>query len=77
MDRRPQHVTAPDPERVRRILEPLGLWEQVRSVDPKRLGELIESRRLPPDVEDALLASREEVRTRFALYLKDAARTRR
>ena len=77
VDRRPQHVTAPDPERVRRILEPLGLWEQIRSVDPKKLGELIESRRLPPDVEDALLASREEVRTQFALYLKDPARTRR
>jgi putative RecB family exonuclease len=77
IDRRAQHVSAPDPERVRRILEPLGLWERVLTIDPKRLSELIESRSLPPDVEDALLASREEVRTQHALYLKDVARARR
>ncbi len=59
------------------ILEPLGLWEQVLAVDPKRLSDLIESRRLAPDVEDALLASREEVRTQHALYLKEPARARR
>jgi RecB family exonuclease len=77
VDRRAQHVTAPDPEQIRRILEPLGLWERVMSVDPKLLSGLIESRTLPPDVEDALLASREEVRTQFALYLKDPAGSRR
>jgi RecB family exonuclease len=77
IDRRPQHVTAPDVERVRAILKPLGLWEQMLTVDPKKLSELIESRRLSPDVEDALLASREEVRTQYALYLKDSARSRR
>jgi putative RecB family exonuclease len=77
IDRRPQHVSAPDAARVRGILEPLGLWEQVLAVDPKRLSDLIESRRLAPDVEDALLASREEVRTQHALYLKEPARARR
>ncbi len=77
IDRRPQHVTAPVDEQVRAILEPLGLWESVISVDPKKLSNMIESRRLPPDVEDALLASREEVRTQYALYLKDPARARR
>jgi RecB family exonuclease len=77
IDRRPQHVSAPDVERVRAILKPLGLWEQMLTVDPKKLSELIESRRLSPDVEDALLASREEVRTQYALYLKDSARSRR
>jgi putative RecB family exonuclease len=77
IDRRPQHVTAPDIERIRTILEPLGLWERVQTVDPKALTELIESRKLPPAVEDALLSSREEVRTQYALYLKDAARSRR
>ena len=74
IDRRPQHVTAPDADRVRAILEPLGLWEQVMMVDPKKLSDLIEGRQLPPDIEDALLASREEVRTQHALYLKDPAR---
>jgi putative RecB family exonuclease len=77
VDRRPVHVTAPDPLAVRGVLEPLGLWEQVLAVDPKRLSGLIESRSLPPDVEDALLASREEVRTQYSLYLKDSARARR
>ncbi len=77
IDRRPQHVTAPDAERVRGILEPLGLWERVLSVDAKGLSDLIEERTLPPNVEDALLASREEVRTQYALYLKDPARSRR
>ena len=77
IDRRPQHVTAPVEERVRAILEPLGLWERVQAVDPRKLSELIESRTLPPDVEDALMASREEVRTQYALFLKDAARARR
>ncbi|MFL5767879.1 MAG: RecB family exonuclease [Actinomycetota bacterium] len=76
VDRRPQHVTQPDEEALRRVLEPLGLWERVLSVDTKKLGDLVESRRLAPDVEDAILASREEVRTQYALYLKEAARTR-
>jgi len=77
IDRRPQHVTAPDERQVREILEPLGLWEQVLSVDPAKLSDLVESRTLSPAVEDAILASREEVRTQHALYLKDGARSRR
>ena len=70
-------MTAPDPAAIRGILEPMGLWDQVMSVDPKKMSDLIESRRLPPDVEDALLASREDVRTQYSLYLKDPARSRR
>ena len=58
-----------DRGQVRQILEPLGLWEQVLAVDPGRLNALIESRSLSPTSEDALLASREEVRTQHALYL--------
>jgi putative RecB family exonuclease len=77
IDRRAQHVTAPIEEKVREILEPLGLWEQVLSVDPGKLNALIESRTLSPDVEDALLASREEVRTQHALYLREAEGVRR
>ncbi len=77
VDRRPQHVTAPDEERLRAILEPRGLWESVLSVDTKKLNDLIESRSLPPDVEDAILASREEVRTQYALYLKEGIKTAR
>jgi hypothetical protein len=77
IDRRAQHVTAPIEDKVREILEPLGLWEQVLAVDPGRLNALIESRSLSPDVEDALLASREEVRTQHALYLREAERARR
>jgi RecB family exonuclease len=78
IDRRPQHVTAPDERRLREILEPLGLWDRVLSVDPAKISALVESRSLPPDVEDAVLASREEVRTQHALYLKEAsARARR
>jgi hypothetical protein len=46
-------------------------------VDPQALHRLIETRVLPPDVEDALLSSREEVRTTKALYLKDGDRARR
>jgi RecB family exonuclease len=77
VERRPQHVTAPVEAQVRQILEPLGLWEGVLSVDPAKLNALIESRTLPPDVEDRLLASREEVRTQHALYLKEPVRARR
>jgi RecB family exonuclease len=77
IDRRPVHVTAPDDERIRRILEPLGLWERVIAVDPKKLSDVIESRSLPPAVEDALLASREDVRTQYSLYLKDRVPSRR
>jgi putative RecB family exonuclease len=77
IDRRPQHVTAPDEARLREILQPLGLWERVLTVDPGRISDLVESRTLPPDVEDAVLASREEVRTQHALYLRDPARARR
>jgi hypothetical protein len=76
VDRRPQHVTAPDEARLRTILEPLGLWERVLSVDPAKIQALVESRTLSPDVEDAILASREEVRTQYALWLKEPSRSR-
>ena len=69
--------SAPAPEAVRAALEPLGLYESVLAIDTKRLQDLIESRTLPPHVEDALLSSREEVRTTKALYLRDGARARR
>jgi putative RecB family exonuclease len=77
VDRRPQHVTAPDDARIRAILEPFGLWERVLSVDPRKLNDLIESRTLSPGVEDAILASREEVRTQHALFLRENAQARR
>jgi CRISPR/Cas system-associated exonuclease Cas4 (RecB family) len=77
IDRRPQHVTAPIPEQVREVLEPLGLWDEVLSVDPAKLNALVESRTLAPDVEDRLLASREEVRTQHALYLRERERASR
>jgi putative RecB family exonuclease len=77
IDRRLQHVTAPDEARLRQLLEPLGMWERVLSVDAAKLQALIESRTLSPDVEDAILASREEVRTQHALYLKEPERARR
>jgi putative RecB family exonuclease len=77
VDRRPQHITAPVFDQVRAVLEPLGLWDRVLAVDPRKVSDLIESRTLPPDVEDALLASREEVRTQHALYLREPQRSRR
>lgn len=77
IDRRPQHVTAPDEAKLRAVLEPLGLWERMLSVDPAKVNALIESRTLSPDVEDAVLASREEVRTQHALFLKEAAKVAR
>jgi len=77
IDRRAQHVTAPDEQRLRQILEPLGLWDVVVSVDTGKLNDLIESRTLSPDVEDAVLASREEIRTQYALHLKEGERARR
>jgi putative RecB family exonuclease len=77
VERRPQHVTAPDDARLREILEPLGLWERVVSVDPRKLNDLIESRTLSPEVESAILSSRQEVRTQHALFLKEDARARR
>jgi RecB family exonuclease len=76
VDRRPQQVTAPDEAKLRAVLEPLGLWETVLALDTKKLNELIESRTLAPHVEDAVLASREEARTQYALHLKEGARTR-
>ena len=77
IDRRPQHVTAPDEFKLRQVLEPLGLWEGVLAVDPRRVSDLVESRTLAPDIEDAVLASREEIRTQHALYLREPARARR
>jgi CRISPR/Cas system-associated exonuclease Cas4 (RecB family) len=77
IDRRPQHVTAVDEDRLHAVLEPLGLWERVLSVDPRKVNELIESRALPPEVEDTILSSRQDVRTQHALYLKDPQGARR
>jgi putative RecB family exonuclease len=68
-------AAAPDPEEVRRILEPLGLYGSVLSVDPRRLDDLISGRTLPPSVEDALLASGD--RTTTDLYFRDRERSRR
>jgi putative RecB family exonuclease len=69
--------TAPDPEAVRSLLEPLGLYDSVLAVDPKRLHDLIQSRTLPPAVEEELLCSREDLRRTTALYLREPARARR
>ena len=63
--------TAPSPELARELLGPLGLLEEVLAVDPGRLQDLIERRVLPPAVEAALLASRQDVRTTKALSLRD------
>jgi PD-(D/E)XK nuclease superfamily protein len=68
---------APDADAVRRILEPLGLAERVLTVDPARLDALIATGTLPPSVEDALLSSRERVRTDTALSLRETERTGR
>jgi putative RecB family exonuclease len=68
---------APDSEEVRRVLEPLGLYGSVLSVDPGRLDDLISGRSLPPSVEDALLASEDRGRTKTALYLREKDRSRR
>lgn len=76
IDRRPQHVTTPDLEKLREILEPRDLWDQILTVDTKKLSDLIESRKLPPDVEEAILSSREEVRTQYALWLRQKSRSR-
>jgi putative RecB family exonuclease len=69
--------TAPDLEAVRGILGPLDLLDSVLSVDPRKLDDLVRAGSLPPSVEDALLASREEVRTGTSLYLRDSERARR
>ena len=71
-----QVESIPGPKAVRAALEPLSLYESVLSVDPELLQDLVDSRRLPPDVEDALLSSREEVRTTQALYLREGDRAR-
>jgi RecB family exonuclease len=68
--------TAPDAALVRELLEPLGLLEEVLTVDPARLGDLIERRVLPPAVEEALLSSRDEAGTTRSLHLRDPARIR-
>jgi putative RecB family exonuclease len=68
---------ATDPNAVRRALEPLGILDEVLAIDPKALDRLIQSRTLPPAVEDELLSSREEIRTTKALYLREADRSRR
>jgi RecB family exonuclease len=66
---------APSPGAVRELLEPLDLYESVLTVDPARLGELIRRGTLPPNVEDALLAS--PGRTTKTLSLRQAETTRR
>ena len=72
-----RHDADYDLEAVREALEPLGLFEEVLTVDRVKLAALIEGRTLPPDVEDALLAAKDEIRTSYALYLRDNARSRR
>lgn len=76
VERRKERVTAPDEARVRDALEPLGLWEGVLGIDAAKLQRLIESGSLPPEVEDALLESRDEVRIQHALHLKERVRAR-
>jgi RecB family exonuclease len=63
--------SAPDPRVVRTLLEPLGLFESVLTVDPARLADLLRRGVLPPSVEDALLASRDDLRPTKRLMLRD------
>jgi len=72
-----RHDGAYDLESVREALEPLGMYEDVLTVDRAKLSALIEGRSLPPDVEDALLAAKDDVRTSYSLYLREGARARR
>ena len=51
--------------------------DRTSPTDRFELDVLIESRTLPPSIEDALLASRETLRTTKAPYLKEADRLRR
>jgi putative RecB family exonuclease len=68
---------APDATAVRRLLEPLGLWDRVQAVDADALDAVIAERILPPAVEEALLASGEVVRRSTGLYLREPDRSRR
>ncbi|MFM7719117.1 MAG: RecB family exonuclease [Actinomycetota bacterium] len=53
-ERRPARRTA-DPEVVRALLEPIGRYDDVLSVDPEKLAALADEGGLPPEVEAALL----------------------
>lgn len=77
VERRPQHITLPDVDALRAILEPLGLWHEVLSIDTDKLQDLIEARQLAPDVEEAVRAARRESETQHSLYLRELPKKKR
>lgn len=58
-ERRRRELPA-DPELVRALLEPLGRYEDVLSVDPVKLSRVVGAGDLPPEAEDALLAGADD-----------------
>ncbi|RLC95874.1 MAG: PD-(D/E)XK nuclease family protein [Chloroflexi bacterium] len=65
-----------DQDAVKAILEPLGLWHQVLQLDPKKLGDLLKSGDIPPDVQQALVAATEVVSTHAQLWVRDLKKDR-
>lgn len=76
IERHPVRVSDPDEEQLRGILEPLGLWDKAVALDAGRLSALVESRTLPPAVEDAVLSASGASREEDELRLKEPYRRR-
>ncbi len=59
-----------DEEEVRALLEPEGLWQQVLSLDPSRLKQLITDEKLARDIRKRLEALRRVVTLYPQLWVK-------
>jgi RecB family exonuclease len=58
-------------EKLREILEPLGLWEKVLKVDAKSLKEILESDVLEEEVKRMIETAKEVEEITYALYVRE------
>lgn len=60
-----------DVAKLKEILEPLGLWEQILKVDNRSLKNLLESNSVAEEIKNAIEQARDVENISYALYVKN------
>ena len=58
-------------EKLREILEPLNLWEEIIKVDPKILDSLVQSNKINQETKEKIESLKETEDLTYALYVKE------
>lgn len=69
--RSPRSTSTYDKAKLKEILEPLGLWEQILEVDSKKVRDLLKSEGLEEEVKQAIETAKEVNNISYTLYVRD------